>query len=73
MTTSATRPRVSGLASGFDTQGIIDSFMAVEKIPYQKLDVKKQTEQVRLQAYQAVNSMFLKFRTAVNSMASRSL
>ena len=69
---SATQ-RVTGLSSGFDTQSIVDQLMKLEKIPYDKLDVKKQTQQLKLQAYQAVNSMFLKFKTSVNTLSSQKL
>ena len=65
--------KIPGLASGFDTQGIVDSLMSIEKIPLEKLDIKKQTEQVRLQAYQAVNTYLLKFRTSMNSLSSKKL
>ncbi len=65
--------QVTGLASGFDTASIVEQLMQIEKIPYQKLDVKKQTAQLKLQAYQAVNSMFLKFRTSVGTLSSQKL
>ncbi|MDR1744964.1 MAG: hypothetical protein LBS30_04335, partial [Planctomycetota bacterium] len=70
---STSRSRVTGLASGFDTQSIVDSLMSLEKIPYTKLEVKKETEDVKLQAYQAVNTYLLKLRTALNSMSSKKL
>ncbi|MCL2001005.1 MAG: hypothetical protein FWG74_06185, partial [Planctomycetes bacterium] len=65
--------QVTGIASGFDTAAIVGQLMQIEKIPYEKLDVKKQTQQLRLQAYQAVNSMLLKFRTSASSLSSQSL
>lgn len=70
---SSSRSRVTGLASGFDTQSIVESLMSLEKMPFKKLEVKKQTEDVKLQAYQAVNTYLLKFRTAMNAMASKKL
>ncbi len=65
--------QVTGISSGFDTASIVEQLMKIEKIPYEKLDIKKQTQQLRLQAYQAVNSMFLKFRTSVGSLSSQKL
>ncbi|MDR3212101.1 MAG: hypothetical protein LBU79_09325, partial [Planctomycetota bacterium] len=64
---------ISGLVSGMDTNSIIQQLMALEKQPYDKLDVKKQTEQLKLQAYQAVNSMLLKFRNSVTDLSTQSL
>ncbi|MCC8167492.1 MAG: hypothetical protein LIQ31_15460, partial [Planctomycetes bacterium] len=72
-TNASTRTRIPGLASGFDTQSIVDSLMALERKPLEKLTIKKQTEQVKLQAYQAVNSVLLKFRTSISNLASRKL
>lgn len=65
--------QITGIASGFDTAAIIEKLMKAEKVPYDKLDVKKQTEQVKLQAYQAVNSMMLKFRTSISTLSSQKL
>ena len=65
--------QVTGISSGFDTASIVEQLMKIEKIPYEKLDYKKQTEQLKLQAYQAVNSMLLKFRTSVGTLSSQKL
>ena len=65
--------QVTGIASGFDTASIVEQLMKIEKIPYDKLDIKKQTQQLKRQAYQAVNNMFLKFRTSVSSLSSQKL
>ena len=65
--------KITGINSGFDTATIVEQLMAIEKIPYQKLDVKKQTEELKLQAYQSINSMLMKFRTSVGSLASAKL
>ncbi|MCD7896085.1 MAG: flagellar filament capping protein FliD [Planctomycetaceae bacterium] len=65
--------RIPGLASGFDTQSIVDSLMALERKPLEKLTIQKQTEQVKLQAYQAVNSLLLNFRNSISNLASRKL
>ncbi len=85
MTTSATgtqpasftnKNRVTGIAStaaGFDTNGIVNSLMAIERRPYDDLDYKRQSEQLRLQAYQAVNTALLAFRSSVSGLSSRSL
>ncbi len=84
MTTSATssssslfsgKARVTGLGSNgkFDTQSIVEQLMSIERQPYDKLDVKRQTEQLRLQAYQAVNTYLLNFRNSVSTLSSRTL
>ena len=71
--TGSASQRVTGLVSGWDTQSIVESLMALEKKPLEKLDIKKQTEELRLQAYQAVNTYLLKFRTSMNTLASTKL
>ncbi len=70
---SSSASRVTGMVSGFDTTSIVESLMTIEKKPYTKLEVKKQTEELKLQAYQAVNTYLLKFRTSMSSLASSKL
>ena len=65
--------KVTGLASGFDTTSIVEQLMSLERVPYEKLDVKKQTEQLKLQAYQAVNTYLMKFRNSISSLSSSKL
>lgn len=65
--------QITGLASGMDTASIVQQLMDIEKVSYNKLDVKKQTEELKLQAYQAVNSMLQKFKTSVSSLSSQKL
>ncbi|MDR0361973.1 MAG: flagellar filament capping protein FliD [Planctomycetota bacterium] len=65
--------QITGLASGFDTQSIVKQLMEVEKAGYNKLDVKKQTEQLKLQAYQGVNTFIKKFRDSVSNLAGQKL
>lgn len=67
------KQQLTGLASGMDTQSIVTSLMSIEKQSYDKLEVKKQTEQLRLQAYQAVNSMLLKFKSSITNLSSQKL
>ncbi len=71
--TQGPKQQLTGLASGMDTQGIVTQLMAIEKQSYDKLEVKKQTEQLRLQAYQAVNSMLLKFKSSITNLSSQKL
>ncbi len=71
--TGGASQRVTGLVSGWDTQSIVESLMALERRPLEKLDVKKQTEELKLQAYQAVNTYLLKFRTSMASLSSTKL
>ncbi len=68
---AAPSQQVTGLMSGMDTASIVKQLMDIEKQPYDKLDVKKQTEQLRLQAFQAVNTYLLKFRNSVQNLASQ--
>ncbi|MDR2390110.1 MAG: hypothetical protein LBE84_00295, partial [Planctomycetota bacterium] len=65
--------QITGLSSGFDTATIVEQLMAIEKIPYTKLDTQKQTAELKLQAYQAINSMLLKFKTSISNLASTKL
>jgi flagellar capping protein FliD len=65
--------QITGLSSGFDTATIVEKLMAVEKVPYTKLDTQKQTEELKLQAYQAINSMLLGFKNSVASVSSSKL
>ncbi len=70
---SGAASRVTGLVSGFDTSSIVESLMAIEKKPFAKLEVKKQTEELKLQAYQAVNTYLLKFRTSMSTLSASKL
>ncbi|MCD8140375.1 MAG: hypothetical protein LUE17_11465 [Planctomycetaceae bacterium] len=65
--------RMTGLVSGFDTTSIVEQLMALERQPLNKLDIKKQTEELRLQAYQAVNTYVLKFRASIAGLSSSKL
>ncbi len=65
--------RMTGLVSGFDTTSIVEQLMALERQPLQNLDIKKQTEELRLQAYQAVNTYVLKFKNSIASLSSSKL
>lgn len=71
--TKGPKQQLTGLASNIDTQSIVTQLMSIEKQSYDKLEVKKQTEQLRLQAYQAVNSMLLKFKSSITNLSSQKL
>ena len=53
--------RISGLASGIDTESIINDLMKVERIPLTKITQKKQTLQWQLDSYRNVNRKLKEF------------
>ncbi|MDR1612507.1 MAG: flagellar filament capping protein FliD [Planctomycetota bacterium] len=65
--------QITGLASGFDTASIVEQLMAVEKTGYTKLETKQKTEQLKLQAYQGVNTFIKKFKESVANLAGQKL
>lgn len=55
MASSITRNWVGGLSSGLDTQGLIDKFMSIERVPVDRLGQKKTTLSFQKQLLQEVN------------------
>lgn len=53
--------RISGLASGIDTESIINDLMKVERLPLTKITQKKQTLEWQLDSYRAVNRKVQEF------------
>ncbi|TQR17385.1 flagellar filament capping protein FliD [Psychrobacillus vulpis] len=53
--------RLSGLASGMDTETIIKDLMKAERMPLTKITQKKQTLQWQLDSYRAVNRKLQEF------------
>ncbi len=55
--------RVSGLATGMDTDSIIESLMKVESVPLDKLYQKKQLAEWRSDAYRNITSTLSSFKS----------
>lgn len=53
--------RFSGLASGLDTQSIVDSLMQAKRIPLDKLNQKKQTIEWKRDDYREMNKLLSEF------------
>lgn len=60
--------RVSGLASGMDTDEIIKSLMKAQRIPMDKLAQKKQLLEWKRDDYRTLNNKILEFRNAAFDM-----
>ncbi len=55
--------RLSGLATGMDTDSIIDQLMSVERIPLDKLYQKKQLSEWKRDAYRDITSLINSFKS----------
>jgi len=55
--------RMSGLATGMDTDAIISSLMQVERIPLDKLYQNKQLAEWKTEAYRNITSLLIGFRS----------
>jgi len=60
--------RISGLASGIDTETMIKQLMQAERAPVDRLSQKKQTLTWQRDAYREMNRGLLDLRTAANDM-----
>lgn len=60
--------RVSGLASGIDTDSLVSQLMAVERIPLDRLKQNRQLIEWTQEAYRDINSTLLAFRNQVFNM-----
>lgn len=60
--------RIGGLATGLDTDSIVKDLMKAHRIPVNKLYQKKQYVEWQRDAYRAINTQILDFRT--NKMSS---
>jgi flagellar hook-associated protein 2 len=54
--------RISGLSSGFDTEGTVTKLMQAQRIPYDKLGQKKQTAEWQRDALRDINLKMTEFR-----------
>lgn len=61
---------ISGLSSGLDTAGIIDSLMQLEAAPQTKLKTKLTTQQSTLKSLQALNAKVADLTTQAKALAS---
>jgi flagellar hook-associated protein 2 len=71
-TTSSVPFSFSGVASGLDTAGIINSLMAIERAPLQQFNQQKAKIQARDQAYQDVKSKLQSVQTALTTLLQSS-
>lgn len=60
--------RISGLASGMDTESIVKKLMDAERIPLDKMMQKKQLLEWQRDAYREMNSLLLDLRNAAFDM-----
>ncbi|MCR8632393.1 flagellar filament capping protein FliD [Paenibacillus radicis (ex Xue et al. 2023)] len=54
--------RISGLSSGFDTDGTVTKLMQAKRVPLDKLGQKKQTVEWQRDAYREINTKVTEFR-----------
>ncbi|WP_379965623.1 flagellar filament capping protein FliD [Ectobacillus sp. sgz5001026] len=64
--------RITGMASGLDTQSIVTKLMAVEQIPLNKIMQNKQWTQWQQAAYRDVNTKLLDFRNSFQNLRLQS-
>lgn len=62
--------QLSGLASGLDSQALIDQLMAVERKPIDLLEQKKTTLTTKNQAFQALNTRILALKDKAFSLTT---
>src|SRR5699024_2064186 len=60
--------RISGIASGIDTETMINKLMEAERIPLNKFKQQKQTLEWQRDAFRDVNTALLGFKEKINSM-----
>jgi flagellar hook-associated protein 2 len=63
---------IGGLASGLDTNSIIDSILKVERTPIDQLQTRKQSHQLEDNAWQLINTKYSAIRTALDGLDSAS-
>ncbi|MFJ8246258.1 flagellar filament capping protein FliD [Peribacillus asahii] len=60
--------RISGLASGMDTDSLVKKLMDAERIPLNKFKQKKQTLEWQRDDYRSMNTLLLDFRSTLTQM-----
>lgn len=63
--------RIGGLASGIDTQGIIEQMMRVERMPLDKMMQKRQTLEWQRDDYREINRKLQEFRVFLSDNFAR--
>jgi flagellar hook-associated protein 2 len=64
--------RLSGIASGMDTEKMIKDLMKAQRAPLNKLLQKKQLEEWKRDDYRSMNSLLLELRTKTSNMRLQS-
>ena len=64
--------RISGLASGMDTESIVKKLMDAERIPLNKIHQKRQWTEWQRDAFRDVNTQLLDFRTSMENLRLQS-
>ncbi|MFK3961030.1 flagellar filament capping protein FliD [Guptibacillus hwajinpoensis] len=64
--------RISGLATGMDTDQMVKDLMMAERIPLDKLSQKKQTMEWQKESYRELNTMLSDMRSTSSSMRLQS-
>ena len=64
--------RISGLASGMDTESIVKKLMDAERISLNKIQQKKQWREWQRDAYRDVNSQLMDLRTSMENLRLQS-
>lgn len=58
----------SGLATGMDTDSIVNQLMEIERLPIDRLEAKKESEKARLDAYAQFDSIIDDLKDSVSAM-----
>lgn len=68
--TSGSSFQISGIASGLDTDGIIEQLLNIERIPIQTLDTREADLNSDLAAWRSFNTRLLALKTSTSQLAS---
>lgn len=63
---------LSGIASGLDTNTIISQLMQIERIPYTKLESKKNSYNTEMSVFRSINTKLATLRTAADDLRIQS-
>ena len=69
----ATGISLSGMASGMDTDEMVNELMQLERVPIQRMEFEKQEISVKQEQWQQVNQMIQSFEGTFDKLGSRSL
>ena len=65
--------QIAGIASGLDTDGIIEQLINIEKIPLQRVDEREATANNELTAWRSLNTRILALETSLTNLGTDSL